>query len=107
MYISTTLRQNKLFRLPTQNKTNHSPVFQTKSITVTQYTSFNVKPTKMLSDPVAETFGLIHRHPSGENLLLGDIQLLLLVELEAKNSTNQWSEGNISQSAEKSILNLP
>ena len=29
--------------------------------------SFNVKPIKMLSDPVAEAFGLIHRHPSGEN----------------------------------------
>ena len=28
-----------------------------------QCTSFNVKPTKMLSDPVAEAFGLIHRHP--------------------------------------------
>ena len=28
---------------------------------------FNVKPTKMLSDPVAEAFGLIHHHPSGEN----------------------------------------
>ena len=33
--------------------------------------SFNVKPTKMLSDPVAEAFGLIHRHPSGENFCLG------------------------------------
>ena len=26
-------------------------------------------PTKVSSDPVAEAFGLIHRHPSGENLL--------------------------------------
>ena len=25
----------------------------------------------MLSDPVAEAFGLIHRHPSGENLWYG------------------------------------
>ena len=54
--------QNKPFRLPTRNKTNHSPVFQNYSHTVVQYTSFNVKPTKMLSDPVAEAFGLIHRH---------------------------------------------
>ena len=28
---------------------------------------FNVKPIKILSDPVAEAFGLIHRHPPGEN----------------------------------------
>ena len=61
--------QNKLFRLPTLNKTNHSPVFQTNSNTVIQFTSFNIKPTKMLSDLVAEAFVLIHRHPSGENLL--------------------------------------
>ena len=54
--------QNKPFRLPTRNKTNHSPVFQNYSHTVIQYTSFNVKPTKILSDPVAEAFGLIHRH---------------------------------------------
>ena len=33
--------------------------------------SFNVKPIKMLSDPVAEAFGLIHRHPSGENFWHG------------------------------------
>ena len=52
----------------TLNKTNHSPVFPTNSNTVIQFTSFNVKPTKMLSDPVAEAFGLIHRHPLGENL---------------------------------------
>ena len=25
----------------------------------------------MLSDPVAEAFGLIHRHPSGENFWYG------------------------------------
>ena len=54
---------NKLFRLPSRNQTNHSPVFQTYSNTVVQYTSFNVKPTKMLSDPVAEAFGLFHRPP--------------------------------------------
>ena len=57
------------FKLPTLSKTNHSPVFQTNSNTVIQCTSFNVKPTKMLSDPVADAFGLIHRHPWGENLL--------------------------------------
>ena len=28
-----------------------------------QCPSFNVKPSKMQSDPVAEAFGLIHRHP--------------------------------------------
>ena len=33
--------------------------------------SFNVKPIKMLSDPVAEAFGLIHHHPSGENFWHG------------------------------------
>ena len=27
----------------------------------------------MLSDPVAEAFGLIHRHPSGENFWYGGI----------------------------------
>ena len=69
MYISTTLTTKQTFQATTHNKTNHSPVFQTNSNTVTQYTSFNVKPTKMLSDPVAEAFGLIHRHPLGENLL--------------------------------------
>ena len=39
----------------------------------------NVKPTKMLSDPVAEAFGLIHRHPSGENFcrVCDDDQILL------------------------------
>ena len=62
-------RQNKLFRLPTLNKTNHSPVFQTSSNTVIQCTSFNVKPTKMLSDSVAEAFGLIHCHPRVKNFL--------------------------------------
>ena len=36
--------------------------------------SFNVKPIKMLSDPVAEAFGLIHRHPSGENFWYGNRQ---------------------------------
>ena len=55
---------------PKQNKAPHSPVFQTNSITVSVH-SFNVKPIKMLSDPVAEAFGLIHRHPSGENLWYG------------------------------------
>ena len=34
--------------------------------------SFNVKPIKMLRDPVAEAFGLIHRHPSGENFWHGN-----------------------------------
>ena len=28
----------------------------------------------MLSDPVAEAFGLIHRHPSGENLWYGMVK---------------------------------
>ena len=32
----------------------------------------------MLSDPVAEAFGLIHRHPSGENLWYGLLTLLRL-----------------------------
>ena len=31
----------------------------------------------MLSDPVAEAFGLIHRHPSGENLWYGMTQFSL------------------------------
>ena len=43
------------------NKFNHSDTVH----------SFNVKPIKMLSDPVAEAFGLIHRHPSGENFWYG------------------------------------
>ena len=38
IYISTTLTTNTLFRLPTQNKATHSPVFQTNSITVILYT---------------------------------------------------------------------
>ena len=36
---------------------------QHNSNTVIQLPSLNVKPTKMLSDPVAEAFGLIHCHP--------------------------------------------
>ena len=32
----------------------------------------------MLSDPVAEAFGLIHRHPSGENFWYGIVLLLKL-----------------------------
>ena len=31
----------------------------------------------MLSDPVAEAFGLIHRHPSGENFWYGSIRLII------------------------------
>ena len=50
------------FQATYPKQTNHSPVFQNYSHTVIQYTSFNVKPTKILSDPVAEAFGLIHRH---------------------------------------------
>ena len=69
MYISTSLTTKQTFQATNPNKANHNPVFQTYSNTVTQYTSFNVKPTKMLSDPVAEAFSLIHRHPSGKNLL--------------------------------------
>ena len=69
MCISTSLTTKQTFQATNPNKTNHSPVFQTYSNTVTQYTSFTVKPTKMLSDPVPEAFGPIHRHPSGENLL--------------------------------------
>ena len=30
----------------------------------------------MLSDPVAEAFGLIHRHPSGENFWYGPPKFL-------------------------------
>ena len=76
------------FQGTTLNKTNHSPVFQTNSNTVIQFTSFNVKPTKMLSDPVAEAFGLIHRHPSGENLLalVSVIYKILIFEISA----NKW-----------------
>ena len=67
MYISPHWQQNKLFRLPT--KTKQSTVQPIKLIQTQWYsTLFNVKPIKMLSDPVAEAFGLIHRHPSGENL---------------------------------------
>ena len=33
----------------------------------------------MLSDPVAEAFGLIHRHPSGENFWYGMGSPLLFV----------------------------
>ena len=36
----------------------------------------------MLSDPVAEAFGLIHRHPSGENFWRGQIG--------ASNSGSKW-----------------
>ena len=43
----------------------------------------------MLSDPVAEAFGLIHRHPSGENLWYGlqisdEISVLLTAALGFK-----------------------
>ena len=66
MYISTTPTTNKLFRLPT--KTKQTTVQSSKLIPTNDTVhSFNVKPIKMLSDPVAEAFGLIHRHPSGEN----------------------------------------
>ena len=66
MYISTTPTTNKLFRLPTQNKQTTVQSFKLIPTNDTVH-SFNVKPIKMLSDPVAEAFGLIHRHPSGEN----------------------------------------
>ena len=73
MYISTTLTTKQTFQATNPNQTNHSPVFQTNSNTVTQYTTFNVKPTKMLSDPVAEAYGLIHRHSRVKILQCADL----------------------------------
>ena len=45
-------RQNKPFRLPTLNKSNHNPAFQPNSNTVIQCPNFNAKPSKMWSDPI-------------------------------------------------------
>ena len=66
MYISITLTTKQTFQAtnPKQNKPQSSLSNEFKQNDTVH--SFNVKPTKMLSDPVAEAFGLIHRHPSGE-----------------------------------------
>ena len=49
----------------------------------------------MLSDPVAEAFGLIHRHPSGENLWYGMVKHL--PEDERSFSRNVASLKNVIQ----------
>ena len=49
----------------------------------------------MLSDPVAEAFGLIHRHPSGENF--GSVShhpLLVLNSYPRKRAGNVFYIGN-------------
>ena len=62
-YISTIDDKTNLSGCLPETKQTTVQYFKTiNSHTVVQYTSFNVKPTKMLSDPVAEAFGLIHRH---------------------------------------------
>ena len=67
MYISTTLKSKQTFQATNPKQSNPQSSLSHKfKLSDTVY-SFNVKPIKMLSDPVAEAFGLIHRHPSGEN----------------------------------------
>ena len=46
----------------------------------------------MLSDPVAEAFGLIHRHPSGENFWHGTARPVCLLK---RARVGALSEGNM------------
>ena len=54
----------------------------------------------MLSDPVAEAFGLIHRHPSGENLWYGMglvlIAIMKLFERVIEKRLRKHLEDNVS-----------
>ena len=67
MYISTTLTTKHTFQATNPRQSNPQSSLSNYFKHSDTVHSFNVKPIKMLSDPVAEAFGLIHRHPSGEN----------------------------------------
>ena len=71
IYISTTLTTKQTFQATNPKQSNPQSSLSNKFHHSDPVHSFNVKPIKMLSDPVAEAFGLIHRHPSGENFWHG------------------------------------
>ena len=72
---------------PKQNKPQSSLSTQFKLSNTVH--SFNVKPIKMLSDPVAEAFGLIHRHPSGENFWHGWALALIKSQSQRQQRMNR------------------
>ena len=71
MYISTTLTTKQTFQATNPKQSNPQSSLSNYFNHSDTVHSFNVKPIKILSDPVAEAFGLIHRHPSGENFRYG------------------------------------
>ena len=71
MYISTTPTTKQTLQATNPKQSNPQSSLSNKFHHSDPVHSFNVKPIKMLSDPVAGAFGLIHRHPSGENFWHG------------------------------------
>ena len=51
----------------------------------------------MLSDPVAEAFGLIHRHPSGENLLATPLPEMMNQTCKKYGSDNSKDKKNSNE----------
>ena len=106
MYISTTLKSKQTFQATNPKQSNpQSSLSHQFKLSDTVY-SFNVKPIKMLSDTVAEAFGLIHRHPSGENFCSESNHSLSLNLVNTRTSITYYVQLRFSTSWPWNISHL-